>query len=153
MTSWPPCLFTVHCEVFTWLLFSLTWRWCIMLVPVLPLRDLPELAVTASCLAWCMQVLLSRQVESGQEQSRLPVSLAVLCFSRSWDTMASTVSVVLSNKNSLKYLYLLDLTEISSSLFKSGSSSLKTGKKYFYLTFSLTQFINWKLEMFLKYIK
>ena len=99
--------------------------------PALPLRDLPELAVTGSCLAWWIQVLLSRHVESGQEQSRLPVTLAVRCFSRSWDTMASTVSVVLSNKNSLKYLYLLDLTEISSSLFKSGSSSLKTEEKIF----------------------
>ena len=135
----------------TWLLFSVMCRWWIMLVPVLPLRDLLELPETGSCLGWWMQVLLSRQVESGQEQSRLPVIRAVLCFSSSWETIASTVSVVLSNKNSLKYLYLLDLTEISSSLFKSGSSSLKTGKKIF--LFNVLSHTIYKLEMFLKYIK
>ena len=34
-------------------------------------------------VTWWMQDLLSRQVESGSEQSRLPVMRAVLCFSSS----------------------------------------------------------------------
>ena len=45
-------------------------------------------------ITWWMQLLLSRHVESGSEQSRLPVIRAVRCFSSSWLTMASTVSVV-----------------------------------------------------------
>ena len=38
--------------------------------------------------------LLSRQVESGQAHSIVPRVRAVLCFSISWLTIASTVSVV-----------------------------------------------------------
>ena len=78
-----------------------------------------------------MQLLLSRHVESGSEQSKLPVIRAVLCFSSSWVTMASTVSVVWNMRmfSFMSYVNEPSLTEISSSLFKSGSSSLKTEKR------------------------
>ena len=42
----------------------------------------------------CTQELLSKQVESGQAHSIVPSVRAVLCFSISWPTIASTVSVV-----------------------------------------------------------
>ena len=85
-----------------------------------------------SIITWWMQLLLSRHVESGSEQSRLPVIRAVRCFSSSWLTMASTVSVVWqTQKLRVKYSSLWALTEISSSLFKSGSSSLKTEKNIY----------------------
>ena len=85
-----------------------------------------------SIITWWMQLLLSRHVESGSEQSRLPVIRAVRCFSSSWLTMASTVSVVWQTQRlRVKYSSLWALTEISSSLFKSGSSSLKTEKNIY----------------------
>ena len=42
----------------------------------------------------CTQELLSKHVESGQAHSIVPSVRAVLCFSISWPTIASTVSVV-----------------------------------------------------------
>ena len=95
----------------TWLLFSpmAPCLWCIML-PRPPRgrlevvegaslltawkNELVQSQVRGLTLTWWMQLLLSRHVESGSEQSRLPVIRAVRCFSSSWVTMASTVSVV-----------------------------------------------------------
>lgn len=50
--------------------------------------------------AVCTQEELSRQVESGQVHSSVPRLLAVLCFSISWPTIASTVSVVCGQDSS-----------------------------------------------------
>ena len=46
------------------------------------------------CEVVCTQELLSKHVESGQAHSIVPSVRAVLCFSISWPTIASTVSVV-----------------------------------------------------------